>query len=72
MMTAFSEEDTIFSDFKSRISEDPDQILRYDKDGVPLWICEEGIPKEDDIPSCTYCGGERTFEFQVNFINKEF
>lgn len=65
MKMAFSEEDKIFSEFKSRISADPDQILRYEKDGVPLWISKDGVPKEGDIPPCKYCGGERTFEFQV-------
>lgn len=65
MKMAFSEEDKIFSEFKSRISTHPDQVLRYEKDGVPLWISKDGIPKKGDIPSCSYCGGERTFEFQI-------
>lgn len=66
MKMAFREEDGVFSEFKTRIREEPDQILRYEKDGVPLWISKDGIPKTDDIPPCAYCGGERTFEFQVN------
>ncbi|XP_059483474.1 programmed cell death protein 2 [Neocloeon triangulifer] len=60
---AGEKEDQIFKKFKKRISEMPKQILRYEKDGTPLWVC--GINQPTSIPPCEYCGNERTFEFQV-------
>ncbi len=49
--------------FKKAIKSDPDQVLRYNKGGSPLWISSDGIP--DVIPPCQYCGGPRRFEFQI-------
>ncbi|XP_052240066.1 programmed cell death protein 2-like [Dreissena polymorpha] len=48
--------------FKERISAEPDQILRYDKGGEPLWISQSTCPVS--IPDCS-CGAPRQFEFQV-------
>jgi Programmed cell death protein 2, C-terminal putative domain. len=66
---AESIEDKSFSKFSERISKNPDQVLRYDRGGKPLWISSDHIPIDDDIPHCEYCGEKRQFEFQVN-INK--
>lgn len=60
-------EDKVFNKFNKRIARHPDQILRYDKGGTPLWITgnkEETIA----IPKCQYCDGERQFEFQASVV----
>ncbi|XP_003215925.4 programmed cell death protein 2 [Anolis carolinensis] len=57
--------DKIFQKFKERISLEPEQIIRYCRNVEgPLWISEENIPQETDIPKCS-CGSKRVFEFQV-------
>ena len=33
--------------------------------GEVLWVSDEGIATESDIPKCESCGSERRFEFQV-------
>ncbi|OWR45352.1 pcdc2/rp-8 [Danaus plexippus plexippus] len=65
-------EDKVFNKFSKRIARHPDQVLRYDRAGIPLWITMNSgnLP----IPNCKYCNGERHFEFQImpqllNFIN---
>ena len=59
------EEDKFFSGFRKRISSEPDQILRYDRLGEPLWITEVNRLSPGDIPKCDECQGDRVFEFQV-------
>ncbi|XP_060527744.1 programmed cell death protein 2 [Cylas formicarius] len=56
-------EDKIFSNFKKKISEYPDQVIRYCRGGQPLFIAKEPVP--DAIPNCEYCGAKRQFEFQI-------
>ncbi|KAJ4429449.1 hypothetical protein ANN_21618 [Periplaneta americana] len=60
-----SSEDKQFLKFSERIKKSPEQILRYERSGEPLWISSNNIPKEGDIPCCEYCGGQRQFEFQI-------
>ncbi|KAL1398414.1 hypothetical protein pipiens_008991 [Culex pipiens pipiens] len=55
-------EDKHFDKFKKRIEADPDQILRYDRKGAPLWLSPV-VP--ESIPACDQCGGPRKFEFQI-------
>lgn len=55
-------EDKHFDKFKKRIEADPDQILRYDRKGDPLWLSPV-VP--ESIPACDQCGGSRKFEFQI-------
>ncbi|XP_018573734.1 programmed cell death protein 2 [Anoplophora glabripennis] len=57
------EEDKAFSKFQKRINCQPDQVIRYQRGGQPLWIAKEPIP--EIIPDCNYCGGQRKFEFQI-------
>lgn len=59
-------EDRQFCKFSSRIKRNPDQVLRYNRGGEPLWISSHHIPNKDDIPCCEYCGQHRQFEFQVS------
>ncbi|KPI97892.1 Programmed cell death protein 2 [Papilio xuthus] len=67
-------EDKVFNKFSKRISRHPEQVLRYDRGGTPLWITGNTEGALTHIPNCQYCSGERQFEFQVmpqllNFIN---
>lgn len=57
-------EDKIFNKFSKRVSRHPDQVLRYDRDGAPLWITNTNNISLQ-VPNCEYCNGERQFEFQV-------
>ncbi|XP_070578925.1 programmed cell death protein 2-like [Ptychodera flava] len=61
---ALHEEDVQFKKFRERINHEPEQILRYDRGGEPLWISSKHIPKSNDIPLCQ-CGAPRIFEFQI-------
>ncbi|XP_055626312.1 programmed cell death protein 2 [Toxorhynchites rutilus septentrionalis] len=55
-------EDKHFAEFKKRTANEPQQILRYHRGGVPLWLSPK-IPEE--IPPCEECGSRRVFEFQI-------
>lgn len=61
--------DKTFSAFQKRVKQYGDQVLRYY--GVlanappPLWVSDEGQPKESDVPTCEGCGSKRVAEFQV-------
>ncbi|XP_023234158.1 programmed cell death protein 2-like [Centruroides sculpturatus] len=54
--------DKIFSKFMKIIKHNPDQIVRYQRGGMPLWISSSNTPTQ--IPKCP-CGSERQFEFQI-------
>lgn len=54
--------DKIFNKFMKVVRENPDQIIRYQRGGTPLWISSSNIPLQ--IPKCP-CGSERQFEFQI-------
>lgn len=60
---ASSENDKVFAKFKKRISHYPEQVIRYDRGGEPLYIAEKPLPT--NIPDCEYCGVPREFEFQI-------
>lgn len=65
--------DNVFNKFSKRVARHPDQILRYDRGGHPLWITGNNDNSVLDISNCQYCNGERQFEFQImpqllNFI----
>ncbi|CAK1553662.1 unnamed protein product [Leptosia nina] len=66
-------EDKVYNKFTKRIAKHPDQVLRYDRGGTPLWITGSNNTIID-VPNCQYCNGERKFEFQImpqllNYIN---
>lgn len=73
--------DKAFLRFQKRVRFAPDQILRYVRTGEtqekmeePLWVSDESKPSASDIPDCSSCGQQRTFEFQVmpqllNYLN---
>ncbi|CAD5122451.1 unnamed protein product [Dimorphilus gyrociliatus] len=57
-------EDEAFSNFRNVIKLQPDQIIRYNLDGEPLWISSENKVSYKDISPCK-CGTRRQFEFQI-------
>ncbi|XP_041108734.1 programmed cell death protein 2 [Polyodon spathula] len=59
-----SKESKVFEKFKRRTAIEPEQVLRYCRMGHPLWVSDENVPKETDIPNCL-CGAKRLFEFQI-------
>ncbi|XP_015601697.1 programmed cell death protein 2 isoform X2 [Cephus cinctus] len=60
---ASSIEDETFTNFSIRIKKYPDQVLRYDRGGKPLYISSSNQPT--NIPVCQECGSKRQFEFQI-------
>lgn len=59
-------EDKVFNKFRKRIARNPNQVLRYDRGGNPLWITAQSQGKVlMDVPNCEHCCEERQFEFQV-------
>ncbi|XP_075970566.1 zinc finger protein RP-8 [Anticarsia gemmatalis] len=67
-------EDKVFNKFSKRVARHPDQVLRYDRGGSPLWISGNTDNSIINVPNCQFCGGERQFEFQImpqllNFID---
>ncbi|XP_048586355.1 programmed cell death protein 2 [Nematostella vectensis] len=56
--------DKIFKNFKKRVLRCPDQVLRYQRGGEPLWVSDEYQPRLEDVPKCQ-CGSSRQFEFQI-------
>lgn len=65
-----SVDDKHFRKFRKEVSKEPEQILRYKRNGSPLWIGDVqqtfGVAEEQlVIPKCEVCGGNRQFEFQV-------
>lgn len=65
------DDDKDFHRFKKRIAADPEQVLRFDRGGKPLWITSKNQPEISAIPPCDNCKAPRIFEFQVclSFIN---
>ncbi|CAC5402962.1 TSR4 [Mytilus coruscus] len=64
MAVSDNSQDQVFMKFKERIQDEQEQVLRYQRNGMPLWVSECHIPKDGDIPNCS-CGLPRTFEFQI-------
>ncbi|KAG6557147.1 hypothetical protein Mapa_001074 [Marchantia paleacea] len=62
-----SAEEQHWAAFQARVSKTPEQVLWYlrSADAKPLWPRVDGQPKTTDIPQCSHCGGNRTFEFQI-------
>uniref|UniRef100_A0A6M2DPR9 Putative programmed cell death protein n=1 Tax=Xenopsylla cheopis TaxID=163159 RepID=A0A6M2DPR9_XENCH len=58
-------EDKAFRKFSKRVSLNSEQVLRFQRDGQPLWISEHNILEKNNVPPCEYCKGPRIFEFQI-------
>lgn len=63
MRFANNKEDTLFLKFKNRIQSNPDQVIRYERGGSPLYI--SSLNHAQNIPKCEECKGDRQFEFQI-------
>lgn len=57
--------DAVFSRFMKKISQCPQQILRYCRGGEPLFISEPPPDMARVVPACSSCGGSRAFELQL-------
>lgn len=71
--------DKTFQRFADRLSQNPQQILRYEFNGLPLLYSRtdavgmslalnqpsQHMSYSKGIPSCTNCGGQRVFELQL-------
>lgn len=64
---AETKEDKTFGKFKKALesSGSETQVLRYNRHGSPLWISDFGILDSSNVPKCSNCSGQRTFEFQI-------
>lgn len=56
-----TKENRFFNRFKEILRKEPDQVVRFDRGGVPLWA----TPTPTFPPPCVKCGGKRIFEFQI-------
>lgn len=63
------QEDKTFSRFKKCIEQHPDQVLRYDRCGEPLWISSKNCLDSSNVKNCKLCNGPRVFEFQVSILS---
>ncbi|VDL11794.1 unnamed protein product [Hymenolepis diminuta] len=54
-------EERCFNRFKEILKKEPDQVIRFDRGGTPLWAAPNSI----EPPNCPQCGGKRIFEFQI-------
>lgn len=59
------DDDKAFNKFKKKISNEPEQVIRFHRGGSPLWITTLNQPNDTDIPACETCQGPRMFEFQI-------
>ncbi len=58
--------DENFVKFQETTDKAPDQVVRYWRNGQPLWISTKNIPDQrKDIAKCELCGSRRIFEFQI-------
>ncbi|KAL0131936.1 hypothetical protein PUN28_000010 [Cardiocondyla obscurior] len=60
---ANDEKDEMFANFRTKIDDYPDQILRYDRGGNVLYISSHN--QIVDVPKCPECNSNRQFEFQI-------
>lgn len=68
--TSQIDDDKVFHKFKKCTMSDPDQVIRFDRNGSPLWITGKNQPKSTDIPPCELCKKPRIFEFQVGHFER--
>jgi hypothetical protein len=58
-----SRESKTFRVFQKALGRDPSRVVRYQRDGAPLWISEP--PPSDTPPDCARCGARTVFEMQL-------
>lgn len=57
--------DKSFENFRETISQNKDQVVRYDRKGKPLWCSSENKLSDNLVPDCNHCGSKRCYEFQI-------
>lgn len=62
--------DAAFQKFADRLSQNPEQVIRYEFGGTPLLYSKvdavgQKVSSRGGIPGCGNCGGRRTFEVQL-------
>ncbi|XP_075165458.1 zinc finger protein RP-8 [Haematobia irritans] len=60
--------DKCFRKFRKECAKAPKQVIRYMRNGEPLWIAAKETTIENtltNIPPCTLCGSPRQYEFQI-------
>ncbi|KFA66924.1 hypothetical protein S40285_02308 [Stachybotrys chlorohalonatus IBT 40285] len=61
--------DATFQKFADRLSQNPEQVIRYEFGGTPLLYSKTdavgGQLTKSTIPGCSNCGGRKTFEVQL-------
>lgn len=67
---AQTDDDKVFHKFKKRVSTDPEQVIRFDRGGNPLWITTKNQASDTEIPPCEKCSEPRIFEFQVSSLRR--
>ncbi|XP_063228562.1 programmed cell death protein 2 isoform X1 [Bacillus rossius redtenbacheri] len=58
-------EDRAFVAYAARVKDDPEQVLRYERGGAPLWVSDHHAAQSQDVPPCPLCAAPRSFEFQI-------
>ena len=66
----FCSEDDVMKDknfkrFQKVVKRASDQVIRYQRSEEPLWISDQNVPSDKEIPNCENCGSKRVFEFQI-------
>jgi pre-rRNA-processing protein TSR4 len=59
------EKDMQFRRFRKRVSANPSQIIRFERNGEPLWIQTAHQCSLKSVPPCEHCGSNRVFECQL-------
>lgn len=67
---AHIDEDVLFGKFRKKVDLEKEQVLRFERNGTPLWITDRNTLKENEVPACERCGSKRIFEFQVRICTK--
>mmetsp|Transcript_29668 Transcript_29668/g.114230 ORF Transcript_29668/g.114230 Transcript_29668/m.114230 type:complete len:358 (-) Transcript_29668:1939-3012(-) len=61
---SFKTADADLLEFQARVAREPEQVVRFCREGRVLWPFSEGKLSKSP-PACESCGGVRTLEFQV-------
>lgn len=61
-------DDKDFRKFRKECSKAPKQVIRYRRNGIPLWIADKEKTVQaliENVPPCNICGSQRQYEFQI-------
>lgn len=57
--------DNVAEKFACVVGYEPEQVIRYERSGHPLWGCRDGQVASKDVEVCENCGSHRVFELQI-------